>query len=358
MAGEASSVQMPVLAGQTDPASVVVARVIRAGLIRRSDEAIARFGKLIGATGGRHLDRNEFEFGVPPTALQPPALAEFFQRRWPLVRRYTSTDRFRAESLLSVLWRVREVDGDVVECGSFRCGLGFLFAFAIKEWGLSKKVHLYDSFEGLPPLTDEDKAHSEETFFFAGQFQKGVILDRVRAFLDEHDLNDVVELHQGWFDQTLPQLPTEQRFCFAHLDCDLYKSAQTCFTYLVPQASPGAGFVIDDYDSHGMYQATWEFLEQPHMAYPVSTGALKQAYFFTTPGLHSSGRSEDWSPLLANRPYCAYLASICGEMILACSGPSNGPHDDTMKASLDRILGSEDKVAFLERFIKYLYQDA
>lgn len=359
MIQQGQSVVMPVSPDHTDAVSILAARAVRAGLIRRAllveEVGVIDESEKVPAGANRELfaNRNLLERGVPPTSLQPPELAAFFRRFWPLVRKHTDTDRFRVESIMSVLWQVREVEGDVVECGSFRCGLGFLMAFAVKEWGLNKKVHLYDSFEGLPPLAEEDRAESHETLFYEGQFQQGVNLDRVREFLERSGLSDVVELHKGWFDQTLPLIPAERRFCFAHIDCDLYESTKTCWTHLLPRMGAGAGVVVDDYDSYGMYTATWEYLAETH--YPLYIGALKQAHFFVNGEVSGEIGREDWSPLLANRLYCAYLASLCGGMIQACAGTSNGAPDDKFTATLDRILGSEHKLRFLERFIAFLY---
>lgn len=351
MSETVSASPMPVYRGLEEPVSVLAARAIRAGLMRRAEGMRAYGGLSPRDSKAPLINRNLLERGVPATSLQPPELARFFQRWWPVVRAHTFIDRHRAESLIAVLWQAREVDGDIVECGSFRCGIGFLLALAVREWGLDKKVHLYDSFEGLPSLTQEDHVESEETFFYEGQFQRGVDLDMVQAFLNEHDLTGIVELHKGWFDETLPAIPRERRFCFAHIDCDLYKSALACWTYLLPHMQQGAGIVVDDYDSYGMYTASWEYLNGT--AYPLYTGVLKQAHFFMTPGATRPGH-EDWSPLLANRPYCAYLAGVCAEMIVAASSPVE-ERDEHLNDALDRLLGPQHKVPFLEYFIAYLY---
>ena len=349
---------MPAFGDFDEPISVLAARSVRAGLIWRHAAALWKYGTPSRDGTQRILDRHALERGVPATGLQPQELAAFFQRYWPIVRLHTDTDRYRVEAMLAGLWRTRTVDGDIVECGSYRCGLGFLFAFAVKEWGLRKTVHLYDSFEGLPPLADADQAESPDNFFYEGQFQRGDLLGNAHAFLAEHHLEDVVELHQGWFEQTLPHIPAGRRISFAHIDCDLYESALTCWQYLTPHCGDGACIVVDDYDSPGMYSATWEYLAERQ--FPLYVGALKQAHFFTgTVAGTSAGTSvgqEDWSPLLANRPYCAHLASLCGDMIVACSGPANGPRDEKLNAVLDRMLGSEHKVSFLEHLIAYLYR--
>lgn len=362
MQGGRGGLNVPDIADGDEPASVLAARALRAGLFRRHAGALMRFKAAQEQQGERVF--NLHESGIPPTGLRPPELASFFQTYWPQVRDHTDTDRFRAESLVSALWGVRDVPGDLVECGSYRGGLAFLLAFAVREWRLPKRIHVYDSFEGLPALAAEDRAGSPDTFFYRGQFNIDDLPGRIRAFLADHDLDGIVELHRGWFDQTLPRIAGRQQFCFAHIDCDLYESARTCFTHLMAHLAPGAAVVVDDYDSHGMFQATWECLHDTRCAGIVDVGALKQGRFTiaTAFGAEEIARpvpvgAEDWRPLLANRPYCAYLAGLCAEMIVVCSGPSQGPRDDRLKAELDRILGPGKALDVLETLIGFLYRN-
>jgi len=94
-------------------------------------------------------------------------------------------------------------------------------------------VHGFDSFEGLP----QD---------WWGPYRKGLFdtkggLPHVRAN---------VELHQGWFDATVPQFAAqhpETPIAFLHVDCDLYSSTKTIFDCLGKRLRPGSIIVFDEY---------------------------------------------------------------------------------------------------------------
>ena len=78
------------------------------------------------------------------------------------------------------------------------------------------QVHGFDSFEGLPEQWGNVPA---------GKFTR------------EGDLPEVldnVELHVGWFDQTLPGFVDQhpQDAAFIHVDADLYSSTRTILTCL------------------------------------------------------------------------------------------------------------------------------
>lgn len=75
-----------------------------------------------------------------------------------------------------------------------------------------KKLHVYDSFEGLPATGTEDTEDGQS-------YTKGDLATSEDVFRNNfriHDL-ELPGIHKGWFDQTLPQGLSE-RICFAHLD--------------------------------------------------------------------------------------------------------------------------------------------
>lgn len=112
-------------------------------------------------------------------------------------------------------------------------------------------VHGFDSFEGLPENWEACKA---------GQFSRGGRLPEVRGN---------VQLHAGWFDQTLPKFVEEHAgpVAFLHVDSDLYSSAKTVLTSLKKQIVPGTVIVFDEYLNYPNWQnhefrAFQEFVEE------------------------------------------------------------------------------------------------
>jgi len=99
-------------------------------------------------------------------------------------------------------------------------------------------VHGFDSFEGLPEQWGSVPA---------GKFARHGDLPEVR---------ENVELHVGWFQETLPRfLETHAgRAAFIHIDSDLYSSARTILTALQPRIVPGTVIVFDEFFNYPGWQ--------------------------------------------------------------------------------------------------------
>ena len=68
----------------------------------------------------------------------------------PLVDYETNMDRDGLDDLYSLIYETAKCPGDIVECGSSRCGGAILMARHLRGLGIHKKVYALDSFEGFP----------------------------------------------------------------------------------------------------------------------------------------------------------------------------------------------------------------
>lgn len=99
-----------------------------------------------------------------------------------------------------------------------------------------RKLHLFDSFEGLPvspSSIDQASLHVKTGMWEPGKV-RGASCDAVIKRLETYlPLNQMVT-YEGWFNDTLPKLPDDTKFAMVHLDCDLYDSTMTvldtCFS--------------------------------------------------------------------------------------------------------------------------------
>ena len=128
------------------------------------------------------------------------------------------------------------IEGDIIECGVFRGGSAYVLGNAMHS---RKKLHLFDSWEGLPKQTPKDTMRWDEGAF---RFP----FEKCEEFLKP--LKDKIIYHKGWFKDTLKEL-TDEKFAVAHLDCDHYQSYMDCFQELVPRMVNG-GFIICDEKVH------------------------------------------------------------------------------------------------------------
>lgn len=127
---------------------------------------------------------------------------------------------------------LHEAVRDWVNIDGHKLEFGVASGRTIRHWARlwpNDTIHGFDSFEGLPEtwLWNIRRGH------FAQQ------LPRVPAN---------VQLHQGWFDQTLPNRVEHQGpVAFLHIDSDLYSSANYVLNTLAQRIVPGTVIVFDEY---------------------------------------------------------------------------------------------------------------
>ncbi len=90
-----------------------------------------------------------------------------------------------------------------------------------------KKLHLFDSFQGLPEATlpgDIDAPMVQSGVWGKGKNSSNsaaVVASMVGAHLPP----DRYILYPGWFSETIPLIPKDVRFCLVNIDSVLYESA-------------------------------------------------------------------------------------------------------------------------------------
>jgi O-methyltransferase len=141
------------------------------------------------------------------------------------------------------------VPGDVVEIG---CNEGetSIFLQTILNYRKSdKKLHVYDSFQGMCASTAEDKPNG---FFYMTDLVEGglktdpaVVVARFR----ERVLKQPT-IHPGWVADTIPtELP--EQIAFALIDVDFYQPILHSLIHVYQRLPPGAVVIVDDYGWEG-----------------------------------------------------------------------------------------------------------
>jgi hypothetical protein len=146
---------------------------------------------------------------------------------------------------LDILDKVREVEGDIVECG-VSIGHGALLFHLMNEYlGVERTYYGFDSFEGLPMPSEKDGITPiKEAGYWANP--SATVLKVLRdGRLPENVIQQKVRLVKGWFDDTVPMY--EGKIALLHLDCDLYDSYKTCLEGLYDKVAPGGVIMFDEY---------------------------------------------------------------------------------------------------------------
>ncbi len=158
----------------------------------------------------------------------------------------------RKEGLLRAVELI-SIEGMCCEFGVYRGWSANLVASNI-----SSTLHGFDSFKGLP--------ESWRAGFDEGAFA-----------LEAGDLPKVrenVELHVGWYNETLPDFleKHDAQVAFLHLDSDLYSSTSYILSLIGDRIQSGTVVVFDDYLNYpgwqnGDFKAWQEFIERTGLRY-------------------------------------------------------------------------------------------
>ncbi len=129
----------------------------------------------------------------------------------------------------------QKIEGDIVEVGVFKGGSAKL----INEIKGNKFLHLFDTFEGLPDLSEEDNKE---------MCRKGLFkcsLEDVKEYLKECTN---IEFYKGIFPSTSDPIKNT-KFSFVHLDVDLYEGTLKSLKFLYPRVNKGGIIISHDYSN-------------------------------------------------------------------------------------------------------------
>ena len=148
------------------------------------------------------------------------------------------------------------VDGDIVEFGTMSGRTARALAVAMLavegQYGLSpRRLHLYDSFDGLPEATAEPDTTSPHVILghWAAGTCRQLSPEGLTAVVGDVLQPERFDIVPGWFSETVRHMPASQRFALVHVDCDLYASTMDALAPLFErrQISAGAVLCFDDW---------------------------------------------------------------------------------------------------------------
>lgn len=168
-----------------------------------------------------------------------------------------------AYQLYMAVKNTTKIKGDIAEVGVFK-GASAKIICEIKG---VKKLHLFDTFEGLPKPREFDNSN----MFFENQFDSE--MDEVKSYLTKYPN---VEFYKGLFPATAYPI-TNTMFSFVHLDVDLYESTLEGLKFFYPRMNKSGIIISHDYlNSSGVRKAMDEFfLDKPEPLIEVETLGLQ-----------------------------------------------------------------------------------
>lgn len=163
-------------------------------------------------------------------------------------------------------------DGDICEMGVAQGATSALIANEIVD-DASRRLWLYDSFQGLSAPTDEDELVDD--IFGLGSMDRYAktmahpveeLTARLRQVGFPQSRTRIVA---GYIEPTLPPSSLPEAVAFAYLDFDLYEPTRTGLRLLHDRCRPGSVLMVDDYGyfSSGPKAAVTEFIKSYPDAY-------------------------------------------------------------------------------------------
>jgi O-methyltransferase len=219
-----------------------------------------------------------------------PGIVELtFLRQARLYRKYrafTMMDKLAFIENLKLCEPALALDGDIVECGTWRGGMSAAMAEIARAKALAGRSVLFDSFQGLPP---PDSLDGEMAFAWASDTESPLYYDNCTA--SEDDARRAMSLagvsdyriFAGWFEETLsPYAAENPKIAILRLDGDWYRSTMTCLEILYPRVVPGGVVIIDDYGTwDGCTRAVHDYLSQMQRAEPIQRTRIANVVYLT-----------------------------------------------------------------------------
>jgi O-methyltransferase len=169
------------------------------------------------------------------------------------------------------------LEGNVAECGCYKGHSSYIISTFIKKANSDKKFFIFDSFAGLsekdpnldrPAFDDPDEEAASDVGRFACSL--GEVQKNLAKF-------PFITYFQGYIPDRFEEV-SDNRFCFVHIDVDLYQPTFDALDFFYPRLVNGGVIVIDDYGSSvykGAARAVDNYLKNysPSIFYQVPMGS-------------------------------------------------------------------------------------
>jgi hypothetical protein len=157
---------------------------------------------------------------------------------------------------LEIFKLIKNISGDIVECGIGR-GRSLIVLSALnqifeKAEGGERSIYAYDSFEGFPMPSEQDKSprkpqKGDWAFSPSGKYK--YTPEFVREILQDANIKVVdsnISIIKGFFSDSLNFHP-DRPIALLHIDGDLYQSYKDALEKLYERVQVGGVIVFDDF---------------------------------------------------------------------------------------------------------------
>ncbi len=140
----------------------------------------------------------------------------------------------RLEKIILYANERKNLLGDISEVGVYKGGTAKLISKIFSD--TNKKIYLFDTFEGMPPSDPKKDFHNEGDF-------NDTNIKLVKEYLK--DCNNI-SIFKGFFPDSATEILLS-KFCFVHIDVDIYKSVFDCCKFFYSRMVKNGIIIFDDY---------------------------------------------------------------------------------------------------------------
>lgn len=209
----------------------------------------------------RSLSRN---YGELHSYIEPSRRKDTFERILRIKDENLLMTNSEAYQLYSLVKSVQKVEGDMAEVGVYK---GRSARLILDAADYKKKIHLFDTFSGLPEPSAEDlKEHDfKKGDYFASK-------EEVVSYLK--DLKEHVSIYEGVFPVTSDPVK-EKTFSVVNIDVDLYSGTLEALKFFYPRMAKGGLLISHDYVSDGGVREAIQFFfkDKPEPVFEVGAGS-------------------------------------------------------------------------------------
>lgn len=201
-----------------------------------------------------------------------------------LLRKFGRVNQFQTDfvgkrSLRYILWldqiyqRIETVPGHIVELGVGPGRNAVIFGNLVKLYGDEDVRHYYgfDTFQGYTAEDIESSPHLDSSAW------KELNAGRVRASLEDYQVDSLTTLIQGDLKKTLPKFiressaglksPGNFHVALLYVDCNSYLASLTGMETLYEHMPPGAIICVDELRQGGETRALKKFCEETDLPF-------------------------------------------------------------------------------------------
>jgi len=167
------------------------------------------------------------------------------EKLWNFKKTKFNDHRVGSEEMLRTAFgyaKGNQIKGDFAEFGVLFGDISIDAFYLNRNQNLKRKLHFFDSFEGLP-TTPEPYSQSLLT---PGSFAFSLTNYKKRLRKFGVQLNEL-EIIPGFFSETLKSSIKPEKIAIAWVDCDLYTSTLEVLEFLTERLSQGSLLILDDY---------------------------------------------------------------------------------------------------------------